>query len=203
MNVQTIALDYAEKQKLSNKKIFILEEGGSQLESLPGALSLPLDILRNQNDLQLHFDHIIIETGTGMMASTLILGMNLLQSRLKAHIHVLLLAGDESSFHQQLHKWHHSFNALVNLNSPFPQNFTLHRPNQAPSFGSTNQRIFEEIRILGQTEGFFCDPIYSGKLMLESRKLLHDQKMQGDVLLIHSGGGLTLMGFQNKLLKNY
>lgn len=188
----------AENYKQNNsKKIFILKEGASVTESLPGALTLPVDILKNEQQLNLQFDHIFVESGTGLMAIALILGYAWMQKT--TTIHVLLLAGDDFYFLNQLTFFHRAFEKLVSSSIPIPNNFVLHQPKQCKSFGSTNSSIFKEIRFVARMEGFFIDPIYTAKLFIETRRILCEDPLTGNILINHSGGGLSLFGFHDRL----
>lgn len=196
--VDQITQQYVER---SSSKIFILPEGGSALESLPGALSLPLDICRNERDLKLAFSDIFIDAGTGMMASALILGYHWL--RKPSTIHVVLIAGDHNQFLHQLRACHQAFENLLQESCSFPQNYTLYVPQTFASFGSTGSELFKEIRAMAQTEGFLCDPIYTAKLFKEAKHQLTCQRLSGSNLIIHSGGGLSLIGFQDRLYSSF
>ncbi|MCK4934903.1 MAG: hypothetical protein KAR79_04885, partial [Simkaniaceae bacterium] len=137
-NVQKIANDYA----VNRERCVVIPEGASMNEALPGAKSLSIDIERNQRENGLIFDHILIDAGTGMTARGLIEG-----APLKSHIHILALA--KCTF--------------PNSGNPY----TLHRPQNAKSFGSVNRRVFQTIRDVARKEGILLDPIYSAKLFDE------------------------------------
>ena len=64
-DVESQAHAYAKQQKPTP---FVLPEGGFCFEALPGTLTLPLDILENEEEKKLTFDHIFIEAGTGLTA---------------------------------------------------------------------------------------------------------------------------------------
>lgn len=176
-------------------KAFVLEEGSSTPSALAGSLTLALDILRNEADLNLNFDHIFVEAGTGMMASTLILAMSWLQKQTK--IHVLLMADGKAEFDNALKKFHVGMEQLFNNTFPIPINYHCYMPNTAKSFGTTNKIIFQNIKNFAQTEGFFCDPIYTSKLFSETHRIIAAEKLVGNILVIHSGGTFTLSGFQD------
>ncbi len=176
-------------RNLAGPETFVLPEGGSVASSLPGALTLPLDIVKNENGVE--FDNILVDAGTGLMAIALILGFAFLGRRTK--IHVLLLAGSEKEFSERLRAFHSDFQKMFGTDCPFPKNYCLHYPTNAKSFGSTNQTLFKEIQKIAQEEGFLVDPIYSGKLFYEARKLI--LKLSGTKLIIHSGGAASLFGF--------
>ncbi len=196
-NVQEIAELYAKKQ---SKQTMIIQEGASVAESLPGALTLALDILNNETQLGTTFDHIFIDSGTGMMAGATVLAFAWLKKT--TNIHVVLMAEDETEFLETLSNLKTQFESLIGAQLKLPyikEKLKLYRPNTGRSFGSANKTIFEEIRRIIRTEGFLTDPIYSVKLFLESRRIIAGENIKGNCLLIHSGGGLTLMGFQEQL----
>jgi 1-aminocyclopropane-1-carboxylate deaminase len=189
---EQLARCYASKQ---STKAFVLPEGGSTEMALPGALSLPLDIA-SQNAF---FDHIFMDSGTGLTAIALLLGLAWLE--IKSLVHVVLMAGSSLDFLTQLSRYHSVFEKLLRQSCPFPQNFLLHQPSLAASFGSTNAALFQEMKLLAQAEGFLTDPIYSGKLFLTAKHHLATSKIEGNILIHHSGGGLSLFGFQEQLKK--
>jgi 1-aminocyclopropane-1-carboxylate deaminase/D-cysteine desulfhydrase-like pyridoxal-dependent ACC family enzyme len=192
--VETHAHDYAQQQPHAT---FVLPEGGFIREALPGALSLALDLLKNEEEQGFTFDHIFLEAGTGLMESALILGLSWLGR--SAHIHVILLAEDQEAFIKRLTTCYQWFLQLMQSDAPFPHPFTLHLPHLTGSFGHTSSSIFETLADLARKEGFLTDPIYTTKLFIESQRILKQEDIRGNILIHHSGGALTLMGFQDRL----
>ncbi len=177
-----------------------IPSGAFMPEALPGAISLPLNILKNEEELGFEFSDIFIEAGTGLSAIALILGLAGLQK--KAKVHVILLADTPDVFSQKLEEMREIFNGLTSIILPkaeLQNQFEVYIPSEALSFGSTNATIFKEIKRIARSEGFLLDPIYSAKLFFESRKIIEKQELKGPILLIHSGGGLTLIGFEKQL----
>ncbi len=164
--------------------------GGSMKESLPGALTLPIDIIEKEKEA---FSHIFIDAGTGLTAIALILGLHYLQKPTK--IHVVLIAGNESDFTSKLSYFHTHLEDLLQEKISLPTNYTLLKPLSAKSFGSSNASIFRKIAQTAALEGFFLDPIYTAKLFI--RVVDERRNLQGKVLWVHSGGALSLTGFQN------
>lgn len=192
--VESLAKAYTEKQ---HHPTFVLPEGGFSQEALPGALSLSCDLLNNEQENHLSFDHVFIEAGTGMMASSLILGLHALRHR--AHVHVLLLAEDKKAFLSRLKQCHDMFVRLTQSSLSIPDNFSLHLPLMAKGFGVIHPLLFSTIQEIAHHEGFLTDPIYSAKLFLEIKRLIPQEKLTGNILIIHSGGAFTLMGFREQL----
>jgi 1-aminocyclopropane-1-carboxylate deaminase len=162
---------------------FVVQEGASVLESMNGALSLAHDIVLNEKHLSCTFQHIFIDAGTGFSAAALIKGMLLLNHL--ARVHVLLLADNEKIFKNKLTQW---IDGVVD-------NYRCFYPTTAKSFGSINQNIKNEVKRLAREEGILADPIYAAKLFYETRKYITAERLEGNILLVHSGGTLTMPNF--------
>ncbi len=196
-HVEELAHQYAREQETLGRRVFVVPEGASCEQSLAGSLTLALDIQRNEEQVAHPLEHIFIDAGTGLSAIGLLLG--LAYTKASNHTHVLLLADDEAAFLERLKSFHDLFEKSIAQPCPMPHRFTLYHPENAPSFGSTNARVWQEIRDVARCEGFFLDPIYSAKLFVEARRILTQQHLVGHSLLVHGGGALALAGFQAQL----
>lgn len=197
--VEKIAKEYS--QSFSQTPV-IIPEGADTLESLPGALTLAFDIIENEEQLNVSFDHIFIEAGTGLTAIGLILGLAWLNKL--TNIHIILLADTKEIFLKKLAHYHKEFSKLFQTNiqlKAINRFINFYNPPLAQSFGSTNVSIFKCIIDIARSDGFFTDPIYSAKLFYTAKHITENKNLQGNILLIHSGGGLALMGYQERLLK--
>jgi len=177
-----------------DEKTYILPEGAPLFEGFLGALTLPLDILRNEKEQGIQFEHIFMEAGTGYSAAALLLAFALFER--KTTIHLLHVAEDEAAFTGRLMRLHREFENWLQKKVPFPENCSALLAAISPSFGSTNASLFDSIRKTAACEGFFLDPIYSAKLFCAARA---HAGISGPALLIHSGGALSLAGFQKQL----
>ncbi|KTD54514.1 1-aminocyclopropane-1-carboxylate deaminase [Legionella sainthelensi] len=162
---------------------FVLHEGASVPEAMEGSLTLAADIILNESALGVTFEHLFIDAGTGFSAAALINGLARLEHQAK--IHVLLLADNEGLFRSKLNQWIGSI----------PTNFCCFYPTTAKAFGSVNQTIKNEVKRLAKEEGILADPIYAAKLFHESRKRISSEQLIGNILIIHSGGTLTVSAF--------
>jgi 1-aminocyclopropane-1-carboxylate deaminase len=197
--IDQIAASFAQTRTDAGKKTIVIPKGGNCAESLPGAMTLALDILRNEEEMRICFDHLFIDSGTGLTACALLLAFAYL--RKNTFIHILQVAGEREEFLQTLAKRKKDFEHLLGEPLSSPTLFELYNPSTAPSFGSTNQTLFKEIVNIAQNEGFLTDPVFTAKLFYEGKKTLNAQRLSGNVLFIHSGGGLGLTGFQEELAK--
>jgi 1-aminocyclopropane-1-carboxylate deaminase len=182
-----------------NESYFWIPVGGCMEEALVGSLTLALDVVKNEEELLVFFKHIFIDAGTGMSAIGLILGLSYL--RREINVHVVLVAGKEIKFIEKLTQFHNQFQALVQESfSIVPYRCLL--PVTAKSFGSHNASIFNVIKQTAEEEGLFLDPIYNAKLLLTAKKVTEEESLTGNILWIHSGGALSLSGFQESRLQS-
>jgi 1-aminocyclopropane-1-carboxylate deaminase len=180
--IEELAHEYAEPRK----NCCVIEEGASCKESLCGAMTLGVDIEENEKQLGLHFDHIVCDAGTGMMACALILYNSMVKKN--THHHVVLMAEDATAFQKKLRYWQIELENLIGETLDELASITCYKPHNAPSFGAVNAGVRKEILRLARKEGILADPVYSAKLFAEARNMM----LKGNVLLIHSGGGLGL-----------
>lgn len=182
--------------QLSGKQGYIIPEGASCLPSIMGLCTLMQDIERNESENNLLFDHIFIDAGTAYTAATLVAMNHFLQR--KTQIHIVYIAGNEALFSQHYQKVAAFFiENDMPFTSPLPPNIQHHFPKTARAFGSINATIKQAVIDFAQTEGILTDPVYVAKTLFTAKDIIFLQKLTGNVLLIHSGGGTGLMGFAN------
>jgi 1-aminocyclopropane-1-carboxylate deaminase len=197
--IDKIASDFAEQRAQANIKTRVVPKGANCAAALPGAMTLALDILRNEEENQIEFDHLMIDSGTGLTACALLLAFAFLGK--KTLLHIVQVAGDKKEFDKTLEERRLDFESLLHTSLPSPSHFQLYTPSIAPAFGSVNAAVFHNIAELAYKEGFLTDPVFTAKLFCEGRRIIAEQKLTGNILFIHSGGGLGLTGFQEEIAK--
>ncbi|MGZ5302842.1 MAG: hypothetical protein ACXWDO_01885, partial [Bacteroidia bacterium] len=100
-NVKQLAETYAiESFQNRQKMVFVVEEGASVPQALPGAMTLAGDILQYESNNHTKFDHVFIDSGSGTAAIGLLYGLALADVTDK-NIYITLIAGTEEEFLQQ------------------------------------------------------------------------------------------------------
>lgn len=201
-DVQAAAERYLQ-ENFGDEKYILLPEGCLVPEALPGAMSLALDVLRNEDENGLVFDRVYIDAGTGLSAIGLILGFDLLLGdikEVKKEVVVTLIAGDEDDFLQQMKVMREALEKELSISIRSKVSVRFLKPNLSPKFGSTNKTLFAYCKQVAEREGILMDPVYSLKhfaIMQEDLKSCSD----GMSLFIYNGSTLGLAGFQNQLIQ--
>ena len=194
-DIETIVNNYIENEDAQGIKIFVLPEGGHHQLALPGSLSILLDIRRNESESGVIFDHVFIDSGTGMVAQSLLAGAAAINKKTK--FHVVVLAGSFETFECGLEQIIQYTEDFLQISIKSLPDYKLSYPVIAKSFGGTNRAIFREIKSIARENGILTDPVYSAKLFITAKHTIQDQSLDGNILLIHSGGALALSGFMD------
>lgn len=189
------------QQQNSAHKAEVIPEGGSVVDSITGLASLGADIVQNEAAIGHTFTNILIDSGSGLTAATLIAYFGLIKK--EVHIHVMLAASTPDEFTNTLEQVKQALELSVESKITHTPVYTLHTPTTAKSFGATNSTIFETVLQAARLEGFLLDPLYSSKLYLLLKNLLESKSLAGPTLFIHSGGLFSLSGFQAQLQKSH
>ena len=179
-------------QNQVGKEVYVVPEGGSCMPALPGSCTLFESVRMSETQFQLSYDHIFMDAGTGMMAG--VMAYMLAQMKHPACLHVVLVAGNENSWYKQLIKIGDWWQSILGRPAPQPVNVHLYYPPSAKSFGAINAGVRSEIKRLAREEGILADPIYTAKLFMTVRHYIKSAEIQGNALVIHSGGGIGLLG---------
>ena len=213
-NVMELATNYQILQKEHGKNVFILPEGCAVAEAMPGAMTLAFDILENEKEYKLVFDHIFMDSGSGASAIGLIMGLQHVQK--DCQVHITLIAGTKEEFIQQYNvlrgqtPLQEGQTPLMVGQTPLmvgqthrsaPTNLHFHKPVCASAFGSITTTILMEAINIARDEGILMDPVYSVKHFMTAMEIIAIQRLNGNILFIYGGGSFALSGFQEKLTK--
>lgn len=191
---KTLSEEWKEQWK---KPLLFIPLGGCMVEGLLGASTLALDILANEQEFKVCFNEIFVDVGTGITACALLLALRLFKK--DTFVTFVLMAGTEKEFEKTLTFFHQAMQELLKVNFERPKGYRCIFPSKAKSFGSCSATILQTIHKTAYEEGIFLDPLYSSKLYLTLKE--KNPSPKGKVLWIHSGGILSLFGFQDALLK--
>lgn len=195
-----LALAHSETARTSTQ-YHILPEGAWGLESLFGAMSLAEDLLRNEKEEGTTFQRLYHDSGTGLGAIGLILGLEAIlgPEAIKREIVVTLIAGKEAEFKTGLETMRANLREELAIESPDRVALRFLKPPVCPKFGSVNKSLIDETRNIARSEGLLMDPTYSSKHYLAAKADFAANSEQPKSLFILNGSALGLCGFQDAL----
>ncbi|MDN3505192.1 MAG: hypothetical protein P0S95_06440 [Rhabdochlamydiaceae bacterium] len=181
-------IEWIEKcEPLNKERCFYIPEGAFCVEALYGSMELANSIAKNEQELGINFENIIIDSGTGLGAIGLILGCAQINKKWK--IDIFNMCDTQDQFEKKLQKMNEELGNKIKLGP-----YETHELSTAKSYGSMNSTIMKFINGFAKREGVILDPLYSSKLFYElsgpKNGLIND-----NTLVIHSGGALSLGGF--------
>ncbi len=196
-----IAQSFLETRNIENKKTLLIPEGGLHETSLPGALTLAQDILKNESTHGTVFTDLFVDSGTGMTAIGLILGLAALDpNAFQRSIHITLIAGEEHAFRAHLDQFSSYLGSALNHPIPPFSKLNFLKPPTCKAFGSVKPSLFTATREISRTEGLLMDPTYSVKHYLSMKEYITQSGTSSSLnLFIYNGSTLGLSGFQAKL----
>jgi 1-aminocyclopropane-1-carboxylate deaminase len=197
--VEAIAEETSQALSRQSIKAAVIPEGGYSEAVLPGILTLAGDIQKNSEQLNISFSDIWTDSGTGVSAIGLLLGMRLL-GMTTPRVHITQIAGTPQEFqtrYRQFEKW---LEKLMQAPLPSPRpDIRFIQPATAASYGSINKTILKESWAIAREAGLLMDPVYSVKHLYTVKcEMLRSQPI-GPQLILYNGGTLGMCGFQSQL----
>jgi 1-aminocyclopropane-1-carboxylate deaminase len=180
----------------------VIAEGGDHPAVLPGILTLALDIARNEDESGIAFQDIWTDSGTGVSAIGLALGLRLLGLSHK-RLNITLIAGSPEEFLQRYIRFEQLTEKTLGLSLEHPSpELRFFTPASAPSFGSVNKTVLDETRRIARELGLLVDPVYSAKHFLTVKREMERNRPDTPQLVLFNGGPLGLCGFQERFAEN-
>lgn len=178
LNGNALLNQWIAQESSLNEEFLVVPEGTNHPWALRGALTLGLDI-------EGEFDQIICDAGTGFAGAALSLTLQ------KSNLIILKVApSDCSSLALQFAK----FSGLPN-----PKDFKEFQ--LSASLRPTNAAGWRFIKEIWQSHGILLDPIYNVRSFFWTKEQFESGHLKGKTLLVHSGGGLSLLGFEKEMKK--
>lgn len=201
--VETLAVTKLEKL-YPKLKTEVLPEGCLTFEGLLGSLTLAEDVLRNENELEQGFTHIFIDSGTGLSAIGLILGLELLRKKSPQPLTIVIthIAGNETEFSDNLTRFREMLHNRFKLKQICDVCLQHTSPPTARKYGHINTSVLSAGMRVAKELGILMDPVYSVKHYMAFRKIQESLPLDSRPLFIFNGSALGLMGYQTALVNS-
>ncbi len=145
--------------------------------------------------------YLVVSVGTANTSAGLILGLKLLKSPLK-FVGISIGRSKEELIGRIIQK----ANAVANLMSwdvkITPEDMTLYDEYMGGKYGVPTKECLEAIKLVAQTEGFFLDPVYTGKGMAGLIDLIRKGTFTPDdtVVFLHTGGLPAIFAYNKEMI---
>lgn len=194
-----VAQDLADALQQEGKKPYIISFAGSNPLGVAGYVNAILEIIIQAIQRGIKIDYIIHATGSGGTQAGLILGAKAFNTG----INVLGVSASKSE-----NRADNIFTLLTNSArfldvdcSLTRKDVTVFNDYTGEGYGILNRDVVEATILLAETEGFFLDPVYSGKAMAGLIDLIKNQyfNVEDNVVFLHTGGTAALFPYKNPL----
>lgn len=177
---------------------YVIPSGGSSALGALGYVDCALEIVRQQKEQRVSFDHLVLATGSGGTQAGLVAGFHLDN----VPIAVLGICTSRSALDQQrkVEKLCGEVLDLLGFRRPLAREAVATNGDYVgQGDGVPTGGMIKAVALAARTEGLLLDPVYTGKAMAGLIDLARLGKLTGDdnVLFLHTGGSPALFGYRS------
>lgn len=200
MNEEALAV--VEKLKSQGARPYFIPGGGSNPTGALGYVSCALEIAGQEADTGIHFDWLVMGTGSTGTQAGLVAGFTASGRDLP-----VMGVSVRQPQDRQIAAVHKLTNAtLEKLGSPTIAASKIHVDDGyvGEGYGIPAETTLEAISLTARMEGILLDPVYSAKGMAGLIGLVRQGffKPTDNVLFLHTGGSAALFAYEETLLKD-
>lgn len=170
-------------------KPYIIPEGASNGIGSFGYYKAMKEIIAQEREMGVHFDGIIVATGSGGTYSGLLLASKLLNYT--GQIYGVNVCDDEEYFRNRIHEILNESSNYLDVNLSFSRD-EIHIIDGyvGRGYALSSQEELNFIQELAKLEGIILDPVYTGKAMYGLTEEIKKGNFRDcrNILFIHTGG---------------
>lgn len=172
------------------KRTYLIPMGGSSPIGCLGYVSCFREIILQSNNLNVHFNTIIVPNGSGGTQAGLIAGLKVsgIQNiNIKSYT---VLADQETANNATYEKVITTLNLLDKKSPIEKEKIDINADFLGTGYGIPTKEMVEALKLLARTEGIFLDPVYSGKAFAGMLSDIREGKFEkgSKILFILTGG---------------
>ena len=198
-NIDLVMREYAEKLSAGGEITCVIPEGGSNALGAWGYISCYQEILDQARQFNLHFDAVVVATGSGGTHAGLLFGKKITNNPME--VISINVCDNPEYFKEKILRiaaeFERSFQYKLNVSD---LDIKIIDGFVGSGYGQINDQVRAIIREMARSEGIVLDPVYSAKAFLGLTTLLSDGTLEyKNILFIHTGGVFGLYPFKNDL----
>lgn len=184
------------------KRPYVIPTGGSTDVGALGYINCVLEIIKQSNDQDISFTHLIHATGSGGTQAGLLIGKRLYSPRMKI---VGIGVGDpKEDLEKEILKIVIQFKKEWDLDLDFNNSeIEVLEGYSGEGYGIASDEMIQAVKLVAKLEAIFLDPVYNGKAMVGLIDLIKSEVIpkESNVLFLHSGGGPALFRYSSEFGK--
>jgi D-cysteine desulfhydrase family pyridoxal phosphate-dependent enzyme len=152
---------------------------------------------------KINAQYLVVSVGTAITAAGLILGLKLLKSPLK-FVGISISKSREEITEQIIQKANAAANFMNWDISITPEDMIIYDGYVGEGYGVASQEGLETIKLVAQTEGFFLDPVYTGKGMAGLIDLIRKGRFTSEdtAVFLHTGGFPAIFAYVKEMINS-
>ncbi len=159
---------------------YFIDEGGASEEAVKGCAEIIAELLAP-------YDHIFCAAGTGTTAAGLLRGIN--EVNLPIALHVIPVLKNGAFIEKEISNYEPNLTKLH-----------LHLDYHFGGYAKTTTELLQFMKNFTANTGILVDPVYTAKMFFAIYDLMEKGQLKKDtnILAIHTGGLLGIMGMKEK-----
>ena len=187
-NIDQIMEKYSQELEKQNQIAYIIPEGGSNATGAWGYVSCFFEIIDQIKKYHLHFDAIVVATGSGGTHAGLLIGKKMISSDIE--ILSINVCDDADFFVKKISGIVRDFENKYSIELNVTDNdVRVIDGFVGDGYGKLNLGVSRLISQFAGSEGIVLDPVYSAKAFYGLKSLLEQGNIDyKNILFIHTGG---------------
>ena len=145
--------------------------------------------------------YLVVSVGTAITAAGLILGLKLLKSPMK--FVGISVSGSKEKIVEQIIQKANAAASFMNWDVKItPEDMIIYDEYVGEGYGTATREGLDAIKLVAQTEGFFLDPVYTGKGMAGLIALTKEGRFTSEdtVIFLHTGGFPAIFAYNKEII---
>ncbi len=187
-NIDQIMEKYSQELENQNETAYIIPEGGSNATGAWGYVSCFFEIIDQIKKYHLHFDAIVVATGSGGTHAGLLIGKKMISSDIE--ILSINVCDDADFFVKKISGIVRDFENKYSVELSFTEDdIRVIDGFAGDGYGKLNLAVSRLISQFAGSEGIVLDPVYAAKAFYGLNSLLEQGNIEyKNILFIHTGG---------------
>ncbi|MCD8509399.1 MAG: D-cysteine desulfhydrase [Bacillus sp. (in: Bacteria)] len=187
----------AQELEAQGRKPYVIPVGGSNVTGITGYAACAQEIIQQEKQLGVKFDHVVCVSGSGGMHAGLVAGLQGVGSSAKV-IGINVSRGKEEQ-EEKVFELVNEAAAHLQLNEDVQRESILCFDEYVgPGYALPTDEMVGAVKLTGATEGLILDPVYTGKAMAGVVDLIRNGgyfQSSNNILFIHSGGSPAVYAY--------